>query len=84
MAGYKMPFNQYKACQRMTKNEFSRWIETFADKMWQQGYSKACEDIPEGAIIISNKEKLNELLLTVPGIGPKLCEKITAKIFEEK
>ena len=27
--GYKMPFSQYKACQKMSKNEFGRWLEVF-------------------------------------------------------
>lgn len=36
MSKYKMPFSQYKQCQKMTKNEFSRWLETFADTMWNE------------------------------------------------
>ena len=91
MAKYKMPFNQYKAIQRMKPNEFSRWITTFADEMWQQGYSKACEDVPEGSVVIdttdtmvidTSEEKIREILLSVPGVGPKLCEKIINRIYE--
>lgn len=31
MKNYKMPTSQHKQRQKMTKNEFSRWLETFAD-----------------------------------------------------
>lgn len=91
MAKYKMPFNQYKAIQKMKPNEFSRWITTFADEMWQQGYSKACEDVPDGAVVIdttdtmvvdTSEEKMREVLLSVPGVGPKLCEKIINRVYE--
>lgn len=92
MAVYKMPFNQYKAIQKMKPNEFSRWITAFADEMWQQGYSKACEDVPEGAVVIdtsdtmvvdyTDEDKMRAMFLSVPGVGPKLCEKIIDKIYE--
>lgn len=91
MAKYKMPFNQYKMCQKMTPNQFSRWVKAFADEMWEQGYSKACEDYPEGAIVIdtsdtmvvdASEEKMREVLLSVPGVGPKLCEKIINRVYE--
>lgn len=91
MAKYKMPFNQYKAIQKMTPNQFSRWVTTFADEMWEQGYSKACEDIPDGSVVIdtsdtmvvdASEEKMREVLLSVPGVGPKLCEKIIERVYE--
>ena len=89
---YKMPFSQYKQCQKMTKNEFSRWIETFAKQMWQQGYDKACEDVPEGSVVIDttdtmiidmNYDELYNKILSVKGVGPALCERILDKLYEE-
>lgn len=91
MAKYKMPFNQYKACQKMTKNEFSRWLSAFAEEMWEQGYSDACEDVPDGAVVIdtsdtmvldTSEEEMRKVLLSVPGVGPKLCERIIDKVYE--
>ena len=88
---YKMTFSQYKQCQKMTKNEFSRWLEAFADQMWQQGYSKACEDVPEGSVVIdttdtmvidTSEDKMREVLMSVPGVGPKLCDKIIDRVYE--
>lgn len=92
MAKYKMPFNQYKLCQKMSQKEFSIWVENVAKESWQQGHAKALEQIPDGAIVIeatpdtmvveTNEDQLRELLLSVSGIGPKLCEKILDTIYE--
>lgn len=91
MSRYKVPFAQYKACQRMTKNEFSRWLEVFADEMWKQGYAKACEDVPDGAVVIDttdtmvvyiSEDNMREVLMSVPGVGPKLCDKIIGRVYE--
>lgn len=35
MSACKMPFDQYKHLQRMSKNEFSRWCERFGKNMWE-------------------------------------------------
>lgn len=35
MSACKMPFDQYKYLQRMSKNEFSRWCERFGKNMWE-------------------------------------------------
>lgn len=88
---YKMPFNQYKQCQKMTKNQFDRWLEAFASQMWQQGYNKACEDVPDGSVVIdtadtmvidASEDKMREVLLSVPGVGSKLCDKIIERVYE--
>ena len=87
MAKYSMPFSQYKACQKMTKNEFSRWLETFAHEMWNQGYQDAHQgatviDTSDTIVIDTDEDKIRELLLSVPGVGPKLCDKIVDRIYE--
>ena len=89
---YKMPFNQYKQCQKMTKNQFDRWLEAFASQMWQQGYNKACEDVPDGSVVIdttdtmiidTDYDELYNKILSVKGVGPALCERILDKLYEE-
>lgn len=87
MAKYRMPFSQYKACQKMTKNEFSRWLETFAEEMWNQGYTDAQKgvtviDTSDTMVIDTDETKIRELLLSVPGVGPKLCDKIIDRVYE--
>lgn len=47
MSTYKMPFNQYKHLQKMSKNEFSRWCERFGKNMWEQGYQDAHKGMQE-------------------------------------
>lgn len=88
---YKMPFNQYKQCQKMAKNQFDRWLEAFANQMWQQGYNKACEDVPDGSVVIdtadtmvvdASEDKMREVLLSVPGVGSKLCDRIIERVYE--
>lgn len=91
MGKYKMPFNQYKECQRMTKNEFSRWLGTFFDTAFEQGYQQACSDVPEGSIIINpddnvvidfEYEEFKSVLLSVKGIGETKAENIIDKLYE--
>ena len=92
---YKMPFNQYKLLQKMSKNELSRWINTFAQEMWKQGFEdgrKGIKEIPDTSIIIDTEEavvidmeydKLYEEILSVKGVGPALCKKIMDKLYED-
>lgn len=59
MSAYKMPFDQYKRLQKMSKNEFSRWCEHFGKNMWEQGYQdahKGMQEIPENARIIDTTD----------------------------
>ena len=76
MSKYKMPFNQYKQCQKMTKNEFTRWVETIADETYKDGYREAMKDVPDGCIVLNpeevvvidwNDEEFYDMLLSVKG-----------------
>lgn len=92
---YKMPFNQYKLLQKMSKNELSRWVNTFAQEMWKQGFDdgrKGIKEIPDTSIIIDTKEatviemdydKLYEEILSIKGVGPALCKRIIDKLYED-
>ena len=92
---YKMPFNQYKLLQKMSKNELSRWVNTFAQEMWKKGFDDGREgvkEIPDTSVIIDTKDaiviemdydKLYEEILSIKGVGPKLCEKIMDKLYED-
>lgn len=92
---YKMPFNQYKLLQKMSKNELSRWVNTFAQEMWKQGFDdgrKGIKEIPDTSIIIDTKEatviemdydKLYEEILSIKGVGPALCKRIINKLYED-
>ena len=95
MSAYKMPFDQYKHLQRMSKNEFSRWCERFGKNMWEQGYQdahKGMQEVPENARIIDTTDtmiidmdydELYNKILSVKGVGPALCERILDKLYEE-
>lgn len=92
---YKMPFNQYKLLQKMSKNELSRWVNTFAQEMWKQGFDdgrKGVKEIPDTSVIIDTKEaviiemdydKLYEEILSIKGVGPALCKRIIDKLYED-
>jgi hypothetical protein len=90
-----MPFKQYKHLQRMSKNEFSIWCESFGKDMWEQGYQEAhkgMQEVPENARIIDTTDtmiidmdydELYNKILSVKGVGPALCERILDKLYEE-
>lgn len=92
---YKMPFNQYKLLQKMSKNELSRWVNTFAQEMWKQGFDdgrKGIKEISDTSVIIDTKEavviemdydKLYEEILSIKGVGPALCKRIIDKLYED-
>ena len=92
---YKMPFNQYKLLQKMSKNELSRWVNTFAQEMWKQGFDdgrKGIKELPDTSVIIDTKEaviidmeydKLYEEILSIKGVGPALCKRIIDKLYED-
>lgn len=85
-----MPFSQYKDCQRMTKNEFSRWLATFFDTAYEEGYQQACSDVPEGSIIVTPDQTYLEfeyeeflgMLMSVKGIGQTKAEAIMDRLYE--
>ena len=88
---YKMPFNEYDRCRKMSKNEFSRWLTTFFDTAFQEGYKQACSDVPDGSIVIDpnenvvvewSYEEFKDMLLSVKGIGENKAEAIIDKIYE--
>lgn len=87
-----MPFSQFKDLRKKSKNEYSRWLNTFAEEMYNQGYDEACKDVPEGSIIIDPNEEayihwdydeFYDMLLEIKGVGPKLAEKIIDKIYDK-
>lgn len=92
---YKMPFNQYKLLQKMSKNELSRWVNTFAQEMWKQGFDdgrKGIKEISDTSVIIDTEEaviiemdydKLYEEILSIKGVGPALCKRIIDKLYED-
>lgn len=91
MSKYRMPFSQYKQCQKMTKNEFSRWLETFADTMWNEGYQEAMKDVPDGSVVFDpnenviinwDEDEFYNMLTSIKGVGDTLANKILDKIYE--
>lgn len=82
---YKMSFAQYQQCQKMSKNEFNRWIIKFYQTAYDDGYQDALEKIPDDAVIIDrfeniiiewSQEEFSQMLQSIKGIGPTLAEKI--------
>lgn len=75
----------------MTKNEFSRWLETFADTMWNEGYQEAMKDVPDGSVVFDPNENViinweedefYNMLTSIKGVGDTLANKILDKIYE--
>ena len=82
---YKMSFSQYQQCQKMSKNEFNRWVIKFYQNAYNDGYKEALEKIPDNAAIIDcseniiiewSQEEFSQMLRSIKGVGPVLAEKI--------
>ena len=82
---YKMSFAQYQQCQKMSKNEFNRWIIKFYQTAYNDGYQEALKNIPYNGTIIDcsenvvlewSQEEFSQMLQSIKGIGPALAEKI--------
>lgn len=80
-----MSFSQYQQCQKMSKNEFNRWIIKFYQTAYNDGYQEALKNIPDNATIIDcsenvvlewSQEEFSQMLQGIKGIGPALAEKI--------
>ena len=82
---YKMSFAQYQQCQKMSKNEFNRWIIKFYQTAYDDGFQDALKHIPDDAVIFNrseniilewSQEEFSQMLQSIKGIGPALAEKI--------
>ena len=81
---YKLPFNEYKRIQKMSRDKMSEWIENFGRNMYQEGYKANNQFDPEENTIIvfvSDKE-LYDYLIQIKGMGPALTERVVNALLD--
>lgn len=75
---YKLPFNEYKRIQKMSRDKMSEWIENFGRNMYQEGYNANNTFDPEEntILVFSSADDLYDYLITIKGMGPALTERV--------
>jgi len=83
-------FSTYKKLQKLTLNEFNRWVETVYKDAFETGYNMTQKDLynkvqiePEDLVSAYTDERLMEILLSVKGIGRKRAQEVVDKIMNE-
>lgn len=82
--------------KNMPVTQLYGFIKEVADRSYTEGYKKASEDVPDGAIVIDpndnmvyewNYEEFLNMLLEIDGMTEEIAEKVIEKIndkFESK
>ena len=80
-------FGIYKKLRKMSFNEFNRWITEFYAAAYQDGAEAVVTDsdpLDDPDLVAAiEQERLYEVLLSVPGIGEKLADRILKAILQE-
>lgn len=85
--GFKMRYADVKNLQRMSKNEFSRWVENYGKAIYQEGFTDGENSVIEDAIaseeeaITLTEEVMFDLLVSIKGISERLANEILDKIY---
>lgn len=74
-----MSFSSYKKVRKMSYQEMCRWIELVTVKAAKQG----TETMTKTHWCL-NRDLLRDFLITVPGVGPKIADKIIAGLETEE
>ena len=69
-------FRDYKQIQKMTFNQFNRWVEV----LYKSGFEDGLNAGQDNVIAEISDDELMEILLSVKGIGRKRAEQVIEKI----
>lgn len=67
-------FAQLKQIQKMSLNEFNRWLMELCKAMYSDGFKEGESEFDDCAII--TEERLMEIMLSVRGIGKNRAEQV--------
>lgn len=85
--GFKMRYGDVKNLQKMSKNEFSRWVENYGKVIYQEGFTDGENSVIEDTIasqqeaITLTEDMMYDLLVSIKGISPRLANEILDKIY---
>lgn len=74
-------FNTYKHLQKMSFADFNRWVISVYKSGYVDGVDEESEKYGKNPLIL-NEDSLYDILITVPGIGEKLADKIIERMVE--
>lgn len=75
-------FAKFKIVQKMTLNEFNRWLMGLCKAMYQDGFKDGEAEFDDCAII--TEERLMEIILSVKGVGRNRAEQIVNALLSEE
>lgn len=76
-------FAQLKRIQKMSLNDFNRWLMELCKAMYSDGFKEGESEFNDCAIVLT-EDRLMEILLSVRGIGKNRAEQVLAIILNEE
>ena len=75
-------FAQLKRIQKMSLNDFNRWLTELCKAMYSDGFKEGESEFDDCAIV--TEERLMEVLLSVKGIGKNRAEQVVNILLNEE
>ena len=75
-------FAQLKQIQKMSLNDFNRWLTELCKAMYSDGFKEGESEFDDCAIV--TEERLMEVLLSVKGIGKNRAEQVVNILLNEE
>ena len=75
-------FAQLKRIQKMSLNDFNRWLTELCKTMYSDGFKEGESEFDDCAIV--TEERLMEVLLSVKGIGKNRAEQVVSILLNEE
>lgn len=74
-------FRTYKSLRSMSFNQFNRWVRSLYATAYQDGYDDGGKEFGDTPLVL-DEDSLYELLISVPGVGNKIANKIVDRYLE--
>jgi len=75
-------FAQLKQIQKMSLNDFNRWLMELCKAMYSDGFKEGESEFDDCAIV--TEERLMEVMLSVKGIGRNRAEQVINILLNEE
>lgn len=75
-------FAQLKQIQKMSLNDFNRWLTALCTTVYQDGLREGESEFDDGVMLTD--DRLMEILLSVKGIGKNRAEQVISILLNEE
>ena len=79
MKSKPIDFSAFKKLQRLSLNEFNRWLFDLCNTVYEDGVNS----VSQNSAVELTDERLLEILLSVKGIGHNRAEAVIRKVLNE-